>query len=170
MRNERRTSGSERGDEKPTAPKRGTALVAYFTCAVMAREVKDEVVKTSQACCSSTGGCNAAPLSKSDRWKGAEKLDRASPVGCHKQIGLNCTGCGPSTVGRATAVSMARQRSGRLTPLYLDQPTSKWRDGTGGEAIRDGEALVSSLLSARKKTHSRRGPALSAPPPVSPGV
>jgi hypothetical protein len=48
------------------------------------------------------------PCRESDGWKGAEKPDRVLPVGCHKQIGLNCTGCGPSTAGRATAVSMVR--------------------------------------------------------------
>lgn len=43
---------------------------------------------------------------------------------------------------------MARQRSGRLTPLYLDQTASNRRDGAGGHAIRNGGALISSLLGA----------------------
>jgi len=52
------------------------------------------------------------PSDPREQWiEGAKKLGRASPVGFHKQIGLNCTGCGPSTAGRATAVPMARQRS-----------------------------------------------------------
>ena len=43
---------------------------------------------------------------------------------------------------------MVRQRSGRQTPLYLDQTASERCDGTGGTAIRNGEALISSLSSA----------------------
>lgn len=43
---------------------------------------------------------------------------------------------------------MVRQRSGRLTPLYLDQTTSNRRDGAGGHAIRNGGALISLLLGA----------------------
>ena len=35
-----------------------------------------------------TGGCNATPSDRSIWRKGAEKLDQASLVGCHKQIGL----------------------------------------------------------------------------------
>ncbi len=46
----------------------------------------------------------------------APELDRASPVEWDKQIGLNCTGCGPLTAGRPTAVPMARQRSERPKP------------------------------------------------------
>ena len=53
-------------------------------------------------------------------WKGAAKLQRVPPVGLNKQNGLNCTGCGPPTTGRATAGSMVRQRSMRRKPLYLD--------------------------------------------------
>ena len=59
------------------------------------------------------------PARRSAGQKGAEKLDRASTVGCHKQIGLKCTGNEPSIVSRATAVRMARQRSMRRTPLTL---------------------------------------------------
>jgi len=36
------------------------------------------------------------PRLQEHQTNGTEKLDRASPVGCHRQIGLNCTGCGPS--------------------------------------------------------------------------
>jgi hypothetical protein len=35
-----------------------------------------------------TGGCGAAAPVESNGRKGAGKLDRTSPVGCHKQIGL----------------------------------------------------------------------------------
>jgi hypothetical protein len=57
---------------------------------------------------------------KETGWKGAAKLHRVPPVGLNKQNGLNCTGCGPPTTGRATAGSMVRQRSMRRKPLYLD--------------------------------------------------
>src|ERR1700746_3855838 len=63
--------------------------------------------------------------------------------------GNNCAGCGPSTAGRATAVSMARQRSERLTPLYLWKLASECCDGGGGRAIRSGKASNSLLLDAR---------------------
>lgn len=79
-------------------------------------------INTSHAWRFLTGGCNAASPDESIGRKGAEKLDRASPVGWHKQIGLNGTGGGPSTASRATAVFMARQRSGRRKPLYLRNP------------------------------------------------
>ena len=51
------------------------------------------------------------PACGSNRRKRAEKLNRASPIGCHKPIGLKRTGCGSSSMGRA-----ARQRSRRLKP------------------------------------------------------
>lgn len=57
------------------------------------------------------------PARGSNEWKGTEKLDRVSPVRCHKQIGLKCTGREPSLPGRATAVLMVRQRSAWLKPL-----------------------------------------------------
>lgn len=83
-----------------------------------------EIITLSLAWRFLTGGCNAALPDKSIGRKGAEKPDRVSPVGWHKQIGLNCTGCGPSTASRATAVFMARQRSRRRKPLYLRNPPS----------------------------------------------
>lgn len=58
-------------------------------------------------------------LMKEVRRKEAAKLHRVPTAGCHKQNGLKCTGCGPSTAGRATTVSMVRQRSMRRKPLYL---------------------------------------------------
>ena len=102
------------------------------------------------ACWFSTGGCNAAPSMESIGRKGAEKFDRASPVGWHKQIGLNCTGGSPSTAGRTTTEPTARQRSVRRKPLTLSQTVSTWRDGAGDQAMRSGEALV--LLTADRDT------------------
>lgn len=79
-----------------------------------------------------TGGCNAASSGESIGRKEAEKFDRASPVGWHEQIGLNCIGCRPSSARRATTVHRARQRSVRRTPLTLYFAASTWRDGVGG--------------------------------------
>ena len=50
-------------------------------CAVKAREVEHEVVETSQALLIFDRRLQCRPLSESDRWKGAEKLDRVSPAG-----------------------------------------------------------------------------------------
>lgn len=58
-------------------------------------------------------------LRGSNERKGTEKLDWVSLVRCHKQIGLNCTGRKPSFPGRATTVSMVRQRSAWLKPLNI---------------------------------------------------
>jgi hypothetical protein len=82
--------------------------------------------------------------------KGAKKPDRASPIGLHKQIGLNCTGCGPSTAGRATAVPMARQRSGRQKPRnthIASMSVMAWKHET---AIRGGKARLSLLPGSRR--------------------
>src|SRR5262245_6173100 len=75
--------------------------------------------------------------------KGAEKLSRAFTAGAHMQIGLNCIDCGPSTAGRTTVGSMARQRSGRLkgaSPAGL-HPTNAHLSAVGGRA----SALLASL-------------------------
>ena len=47
------------------------------------------------------------PSTESNRWKGAAKLYRVSPMECHKQSGLNLPDA-PIGVGRATAVPMVR--------------------------------------------------------------
>ena len=62
--------------------------------------------------------------------KGTAKLDRVPTVGLNQQSGLKCTGCGPFDAGRATTVSMVRQRIMRRKPLYL-QANSLWLDGAG---------------------------------------
>jgi len=49
--------------------------------------------------------------------EGGREAQLGSASGLNAQSGLNCTGRGPSTAGRATAGSMARQRIMRQTPL-----------------------------------------------------
>ena len=66
-------------------------------------------------------------------WKGAVKPCRVPAAEQNEQSGLNCTGWGPSTPGRATAESMVRQRSMRRNPLYLVHH-SRMFDGT--ESLR----------------------------------
>ncbi len=61
-------------------------------------------------------------------WKGTAKPGLVPPARWNKQSGLNCTGCGSSTVGRATAGSMVRQRSVRWKPLSLVHQCLQMRD------------------------------------------
>ena len=105
----------------------------------------------SQACRPLTGGWDAARFAGSSGSKGAKKLDRASPVGLHKQIGLNCTGCGPSTAGRATTVPMARQRSERQKPRNTYDRLHQ-RDGVEAQKSnqrRQGSSILAAGFSKR---------------------
>lgn len=82
--------------------------------------------------------------------KGAEKPDRASSVGLHKQIGLNCTGCGPSTAGRATAMPMARQQSERQKPRHIQIASISVMAWKHERAIRGGKARRFLLPGSRR--------------------
>lgn len=82
--------------------------------------------------------------------KGAEKPNRASPVGLHKQIGLNCTGCGPSTAGRATAMPMARQQSERQKPRHIQIASISVMAWKHERAIRGGKARRFLLPGSRR--------------------
>lgn len=77
--------------------------------------------------------------------KGIAKLCRVPTAGCHKQSDLNCTGCKPSTAGRATTESMVRQRIVRRKPLYL-VTTSQRPDGVERTADRTGWTLYFLLV------------------------
>jgi hypothetical protein len=68
----------------------------------------------------STGDWNVTPFEGRIRRKGAVKLRWVPTAGLNEQNGLNCTGCGLPTAGRATTGSMVRQRSMRQKPLYLE--------------------------------------------------
>lgn len=89
------------------------------------------------------------PIHGSSGSKEAKKLGRASPVGLHKQIGLNCTGCGPSTAGRATAVPMARQRSERKKPRNTEIASISVMAWKHRRAIRGGKVRRSLLPGSR---------------------
>src|SRR5215471_17526716 len=99
--------------------------------------------------------------------KGAEKLDRASPIGWHKQIGLNCTGCRPSAAGglpqclwRGNEVSDGRLRIyGNPLPHAAMAAEAKGSEAAG---------LVSPRCWVRR-THLGRN-ALYDPSSASPGV
>lgn len=73
-----------------------------------AREVDDELASISLALLIFDQRLRCRSSRMSIGLKGIEKLGRASPAGCHKQIDLKWTGCGPSSAGQATTVSMAR--------------------------------------------------------------
>lgn len=79
-------------------------------------------------------------LTKGSRRKGTVKLGRVPSAGLNEQSGLNCTGCVPPDVGRATTGSTMRQRNARLKPLYLHaQLPMVWWDG---ETIRPDPARL----------------------------
>jgi hypothetical protein len=59
--------------------------------------------------------------------KGDREALLGSDNGLNEQSGLNCTGRGPTTTGRATTGSKVRQRSVRRKPLSL-RCNSLWSD------------------------------------------
>jgi hypothetical protein len=135
-------------------------------CAMTAQEEKTCDNNTFCACWLSTGRCDAARLGKEPGSKGFTQVCRVPPMGW-KSWWTELYRTSSSAAGRATAPPMARHRSVRQKPLYLDA-TAPIPAGGAGESMRSEPAGLD--VPGRWTFGSGDGGLLNGRHPVSPGV